>query len=132
MAETASERTVLRAVSSRWTPVVDFFLDSYRKLGISNLEAMFIIHLLRFKWTAEMPYPSFKRIARMMGVSATAVRGHARRLEKKGLIKRKEQVGTTNRFDLLPLFQALERLQIELEQTGAETPAEVAASDVVF
>jgi hypothetical protein len=62
-----------RDVAARWTPhlasggftpIVDFFLDHYRELGITNLEAMFLVHLIRFKWTSQMPFPGFKRLAK--------------------------------------------------------------------
>jgi hypothetical protein len=129
MAPNVTERPEQRDPAARWTPhlaaggwtpVVDVFLDRYHELGITNLEAMFLIHLIRFKWTSAMPFPGFKRIAKKMGISATAVRGHARRLEKKGLLKRVERVGTTSRFDLAGLFQGLERLQLAGSKAGGE------------
>jgi hypothetical protein len=46
------------------------------------------------------PYPGFKTIARRMGITETAVRHHARKLERKGFLWREKQVGTTNRFHL--------------------------------
>jgi hypothetical protein len=96
-----------------WTPVSDYFLDSYRKLNptISSNEALLIIHLMRHKWDEAPPFPGFKTIAKRMGLTATSVRNHARSLEKKGYLLREKRVGTTNLFDLTPLFQALEHLQ---------------------
>ena len=127
MAKTENQHPDQRDVAARWTPhlatggwtsVVDFFLDHYQDLGITNLEAIFLVHLIRFKWTKEMPFPGFKRLAKKMGISATAARGHARRLEKKGMLKRIERTGSTNRFDLTGLFQGLERLQLKKGGTG--------------
>jgi hypothetical protein len=46
-----------------------------------------------------------------MGISPTATRAHARSLEKKGYLVRQMRVGTTNKFDLTPLFNSLEKLQ---------------------
>ncbi len=129
MAATLADQPEQRDVAARWTPhlasggwtpVVDYFLDHYRELGITNLEAMFVVHLIRFKWTSQMPFPGFKRIAKKMGISATATRGHAKRLEKKGLLKRVGRVGSTNRFDLTGLFQGLERLQLKKGETEKE------------
>jgi predicted transcriptional regulator len=140
MAATATERPEQRDVAARWTPhlatggwtpVVDYFLDHYRELGITNLEAIFLVHLIRFKWTTQMPFPGFKRLAKKMGISATAARGHARRLEKKGLLKRMERVGSTNRFDLTGLFQGLERLQLKKGETEKEEEL-IATGDSVF
>ena len=93
-----------------WTPISDFFLDNYRQLGISNLEAILIIHLMRHKWTVEMPFPGFKRLANRMGMTPTGVRAHARNLQKKGLLRRVKRPGKANVFDLEPLFQKLEQL----------------------
>jgi hypothetical protein len=96
-----------------WTPVSDFFLDNYRKLDqpLTSNEALLVIHLMRHKWDDAAPFPAFKTLAKRMGVTATSARNHARSLEKKGYLKREKRVGTTNRFDLTPLFRALENLQ---------------------
>jgi DNA-binding MarR family transcriptional regulator len=111
-----------------WTPVCDLFLDSYKKLGITNLEALFVIHLVRFKWSSAMPFPGFKRIANKMGITPTAARAHARSLEKKGLVKRVERSGSSNRFDLTELFQRLERLQLEEAQPSVDREFEETVS----
>ena len=107
-----SDRWTPALVQGGWTPVADYFLDSYTRLDpqLSTSEAMLIIHLMRHKWDRDMPFPGFKTLARRMGVSATAVRNHARSLEQKGYLRRHVQIGTTNRFDLEPLFAALEKL----------------------
>ena len=112
------------SVESRWTPALTergftpvsiFFLDNYHLLvpKLSYAEAMFIIHLLRFKWSEEDPYPSLITIARQMGISSQMARHHARHLEKSGFLKRELRFGETNRYNLQPLFDALEKLQTE-------------------
>jgi hypothetical protein len=108
-----STRWTPALVSGGWTPVADYFLDSYTKLTppLSTSEAMLVIHLMRHKWDAAPPFPGFKTLAKRMGITATAVRNHARSLEKKGYLLRYKRVGTTNHFDLVPLFVALEKLQ---------------------
>jgi DNA-binding transcriptional ArsR family regulator len=110
-----------------WTPVVDAFLDFYHGLKISNTEAMFLIHLIRHKWTTRMPYPSFSKIASKMGLSVDAIRLHAKSLQKKGYLKRIERKGTSNLYDLSGLFSALEGFQIAAAKEKAadqslETP----------
>lgn len=112
---------VKRNVARRWTPklaesftpVSDFFLENYHRLSppVTSLEAMFIIHLVRHKWDEKPPYPSFRTIAKRMGVTDTSVRNHARSLERgKKYLRREKVVGQPNRFDLQPLFKALEKL----------------------
>lgn len=105
-----STRWTERLAAAGWTPVCDAFLEGYHRLNpvISNPEAMLIIHLMRHKWDSKMPFPGSKLLAKRMGISATAVRGHARSLERKGYLKRIKRTGTTNKFDLSPLFRALE------------------------
>lgn len=94
------------------------FLEHYASLSppITTPEAMLIIHLMSFKWDEEMPWPAFKTLAKRMGISATAVRNHARSLDtgKKYLVRHK-RVGKPNLFDLKPLFDALEKVQASSE-----------------
>ena len=68
---------------------------------------MFVLHLMEFKWDSKDPYPSYKVLAQRMGVSDKLVRRHARSLEEKKYLKRKQRLATTNLFDLTPLFDAL-------------------------
>ena len=66
---------------------------------------------IRHKWDNAPPFPGFTSLAKRMGISTTAARGHARSLEGKGYLIRQMRVGTTNKFDLTKLFTALEKLQ---------------------
>lgn len=111
----------LQKVAVRWTPtlveggwavVSDFFLSNYARLvpPLTNTEAMLVIHLIRYKWDERPPRPAFKTLAKSMGLTTTAVRGHARSVEKKGYLKRVQRVGAPNRFYLEPLFEKLEAL----------------------
>jgi DNA-binding MarR family transcriptional regulator len=104
--------------SKGFTPISTFFLDNYHRLEptLTSLEAMVVIHLIRHKWTDKHPYPSFTTLARRMGVTATATRNHARSLEKKRYLNRIPIKGESNRFDLSPLFDALERLYLADEE----------------
>jgi Helix-turn-helix domain len=141
-----SSRAVQRIVSARWTPdlvsggwtpVSDYFLDSYTKLTppLSTSEAMLVIHLMRHKWDAAPPFPGFKTLARRMGVTATSVRNHARALEHKGYLRRVKRIGTTNYFELTQLFVALEKLQAyeagQRDGQQGKRPQETKAAAVV-
>lgn len=108
---TPADRWTKALVKNGWTPVSDEFLRLYGDLypSISNGEAMFIIQLLSFKWDEKMPRPGFKTIAKRMGISDTQARTYARNLEKNAYLGRVSRVGQTNRFDLTPLFKALEK-----------------------
>ncbi len=108
-------------IAKRWTPILVedgftpvplTFLTHYGAMGITSAEAMLIIHLMSHKWDEKNPFPTFGRIATRMRISETAVRGHARSLEKKKLLKRITRPGRSNQFDLKPLFERLEKVHI--------------------
>jgi hypothetical protein len=88
---------------------------SYHKLrpALTSLEAMLVIHLMRHKWDEKHPRRAFKTLAKRMGITDTAVRNHARSLEKKNYLRRSKRVGQPNHFDLAPLVEAIEHSQDE-------------------
>ena len=121
------ESTIPPGVARRLTPLLAengftavpaLFLSYYHELKVSSSEAMLVIHLLSFKWDEKNPFPRVALIAERMGMTETAVRQHARSLEKKGLIQRIPRIGTSNEFDLTPLFAKLESI---LAEKQAET-----------
>lgn len=90
--------------------VPSLFLRFYARLKPYPLtvgEAMFVLHLMEFKWSEAAPYPSYKILAQRMGCSDKLARRHARSLEQKKLLIRRQRNATTNLFDLTPLFDAL-------------------------
>ena len=117
-------------LATRWTPISDFFLTNYHRLKITHTEAMVVIHLISFKWDSKAPFPSLTRLAKCMGISATSVRTHLRNLERKSFLYRQKRQGTTNRFHLNGLFDALERL-IESDKLVAATASEVDEAELV-
>lgn len=66
---------------------------------------MLVIQVMVFKWSAEAPFPGYKKLAARMGVSPTCVRKLARQLEGKGVLRRIASVGSTNAFYLEALFK---------------------------
>jgi DNA-binding MarR family transcriptional regulator len=112
----------LRSFSARWkhpelfvrgyVPVPLLFFEHYAQLKpfcLTTGEAMFVLHLMQFKWDSEAPFPGYKRIAAQMGISHKMARAHAKSLETKGLLIREMRVSQTNRFDLTPFFDALHK-----------------------
>jgi hypothetical protein len=88
------------------------FLKSYVQLGLTNGEAMFIIHLMSFKWSEQAPFPCYKTLATRMGITSEMARRHAKSLEAKALLHRVKRIGRSNAFDLTALTQ---RLQAAIE-----------------
>lgn len=97
-----------------FTQISNCFLENYHLFGISSCEALFIIHCFRFKWTVNKPYPSFETIAKAMGKDRSVIQRYASSLEKKGLIRREPQRGSTNRIDFSPLIERLEYISTNL------------------
>lgn len=94
-------------------PVPLVFLRRYTDLKPFPLtlgEAMFVVHLMQFKWDAAEPFPSYGTIARQMGISDKQARRLAKSLVDKGYLRRIQRIGRSNRFDLTPLFDAIHAL----------------------
>lgn len=92
--------------------VPTLFLHHYAHLKphpLSPGEALFVLHLMEFKWDAKAPFPGYKTLATRMGLSDKMVRRYAQSLETKKYLRRVVRVGQTNRFDLTPLFDALSK-----------------------
>jgi hypothetical protein len=111
-----------RTLAKRWkheelfdqgfVAVPTLFLRYYAHLTPHRLtlgEAMFVLHLMEFKWDAEAPFPGYATLSKRMNISDKMVRRHAQSLEAKKYLNRQIRVGMTNRFDLSPLFDALLR-----------------------
>lgn len=86
------------------------FLRGYAHLRpqpLSGGEALFVLHLMTFKWEDAVPYPSYRTLAENMGVSEKMVRRYAQSLQKKGYLRRQFRARASNAFDLTDLFNAL-------------------------
>jgi DNA-binding MarR family transcriptional regulator len=129
-------------IEKAWTPalaktkyvaVVRGFLHYYSTLKPFELttgEAMFIVHLMDFKWGAAAPFPKYKTLAVRMGVSEKQVRRLAKSLEDKGYVVREARGGRrSNRFNLSTLFAALEaRVESEANQPAPTARGRVAGA----
>jgi hypothetical protein len=127
------------SASRRWTPalaagghvpVVRAFLEHYASMQppLNNSEAMFVIHLMSFKWSDGAPYPSYRTLAKRMGCTEKQVRRHAKALESVGYLRREARERTTNRFHLVGLFTALEK-HLEKKLAAKAAPDKKSASD---
>jgi len=93
-----------------WVGVPDAFLRLYAHLkpyALTAGEAMFVLELMTYKWSEDAPFPSYKSLATKMGVTDKMARRYAANLEAKGYLRRQPRIGSTNTFDLNPLFAAL-------------------------
>jgi DNA-binding MarR family transcriptional regulator len=96
--------------SEGWVGVPTCFLRSINELApfkLTAAEALFILQLMSYKWSADAPYPGYKALAQHMGISPAYAKKLAKSLEDKKLLRRVVRVSQTNRFDLTPLFAKL-------------------------
>jgi Helix-turn-helix domain len=116
----ASARHPTRSATERWggrqilfkegfLSVPNRFLKRYASLNppLTPGEALFVLQLMTFKWERAAPFPSYRRIAKAMGVTDKMARRYAQRLQKKGYLVRQFQRRAPNKFDLTGLFEAL-------------------------
>lgn len=89
--------------------VPNTFLRRYASLrpALTHGEALFVLHLMSFKWDDAAPHPTYKTIAGLMGVNEKTVQRYAQSLCRKKYLFRIFQDHAPNRFDLSPLFAAL-------------------------
>lgn len=90
-----------------YAQISNVFLERYSNLGITNVEAMFLIHLLKHKWDVRNPYPSLNTVAKNMGVGRGTAQNYARNLEEKGFIKRIFRNHDTSEYNLEILIKIL-------------------------
>ena len=101
-------------LESGYLVVPSIFLRHYSQLkpySLTHGEALFVLHLMEFKWDSADPFPSYDTLARRMGISTKMARRYGKALEQKGFMRRKIRTGSTNRFDLSPLFDKLFEVQ---------------------
>ncbi len=124
-----------RRIADRWgpalvdegfTPLSNYFLKNYHRLTprLRPSEVLILIHLMTFKWDLAHPRPAFRTLAKRMGVTPSAVRAHARNLERKGFVKRYQRVGQTNRFNLDPFLERMRDLKKSDEHHEKQRPTE--------
>ena len=102
--------------SSGFTQLSNVFLCYYSRLTpepLTHGEAMFVVHLFQHKWDAKAPFPGYRSLSTMMGISEKSAKRYARSLEQKGFLKRETRAGRSSRFDLSPLIRSLEKINFQ-------------------
>ncbi len=128
-----------------FTAVPNLFLTNYRDLGISDGAALWVIHVLRFKWTEDNPYP--RRTSIPMNANRDTQKRYAAELRRLGLLftrriywtsqdapPRRELVGKIRalEYDFTSLFHNLVRISRwkaegrSLDEFQVEIPPEIA------
>jgi hypothetical protein len=97
-------------------------------LGLAPQEVWFVGYILAHRWTADLPYPSLRRMSRRTGVSTQMLHRYKQSLIEKGYLvtlSRYRPSGgrTSNYYDFTYLFQSLERLLTQDRRGGAWHPS---------
>jgi len=93
-----------------FTAVPNLFLTNYRDLGIGDGAALWVVHILRFKWTEDNPYP--RRSSIPMNANRDTQKRYAAELRRRGLLFTRRIYWTSRdnppRQDLVGRIRALE------------------------
>lgn len=89
-----------------WQSLPNMFLDNYAKLGISDAEAMVVLHILRYQYHDQLPFPKIATIARRMSVAEKTVQIYVRRLREAGLLVTNRR-RSSQEYDFTPLIDRL-------------------------
>lgn len=120
-----------KSLEARWgddmldggfTVVPNLILDALPRLGITDEESLFIIHVFRFKRDERNPYPKVRTLARTMGKSERTIQSYMRSLEGKGCLERKYRENDSSELDFSGLLDAVRDLR------GVKNPAPPATS----
>jgi hypothetical protein len=84
-----------------YTVLPSIILEKQAALGLDAVDINILMHLASFWWYSENPaHPTKGRIARAMGIDESTVRRRIARLQKDGLIHRKERFNPKTRGQL--------------------------------
>ena len=104
--------------------VSSYFLANYTRLGVSNTEAILLVHLMDITSDGQASFPSTGTLAQRMGITPRQIRAKVCKLEKRQLVRRIVRHGQANGYDLTHLFKALRALMAEssVEDRDRENP----------
>ncbi|GAC1543354.1 MAG: hypothetical protein NVS2B7_17060 [Herpetosiphon sp.] len=110
-------------IQAGFMPLPHLFLRHYRKLGLGQLQAMFLLQLMEIAWDLGDPPNTISKLAVRLGVDRRTVQGCSRDVHDLGLIEIYDQFDASgaqveNGYDLAPLFRRLATLAPALKPTG--------------
>ena len=93
-------------------PVPHLFLRHYRELGLSHIQAMFVLQLMEIAWDVSSPPTSVSKLAARMGVGHRTIQVCSKELHELGLVEIYDQFDqegaqVENGYDLSPLLRRL-------------------------
>lgn len=115
-----------RSFIDNWTPFIaknkfsqipNLLIVHTGDLGITPIEFVLLVGLIKHRWDINKPYPSLVTLGRYCGKSRNTMQAAARSLERKGLLRRVFRDGKrTNEYDFKPLIKRLESYSQVIEK----------------
>ena len=73
-----------------WTALPSILLDKQHALGIDSVDLNILLQIAKYWWKRDdLPFPSKKTLATVVGVDLSTIRRRIKRMEDEGLIERK-------------------------------------------
>ncbi len=126
-ATTLEEKWGKVTMGQRFTVVPSVMLQGQRRLGINANDLAVLLHIMEHWWKADdLPWPSKRTIAERLDVSEKTVQRSTAKMEKMGLINRKDRYlpnnngRTSNAYDLSGLVERLTEIAEETAKLKAE------------
>lgn len=118
-----------RLLEAGHTAVPNLVLNHYARLGVSQAEMLFVIHVWQHWWNERDPYPSLGTIAERMGISRRQARNYVHSLKEKKFLTVNERVvpglgQTTSEYDFAPLLEAIRKLDDSGSRDPRKDPSE--------
>ena len=131
---------LLAALRLGSVPVPGLFLRTYARLGITEIEAMLVIHLMQFSGQEGTSFPTPEQLASRMSTSPDRVLAAIERLVRERFLTIEDDVDAVTgvrgeRYDLTPLYERLAGALAAEEgiaeaASGAAEALDEAASDM--
>jgi len=86
-------------------PIPFAFFDLAPRLGLNFTDVVTVLSFMRFKMNGDMPYPSLKRIADLMGTTRRTIRRSVEKMENMGYLKRIREPGAPCKYDFSTLLE---------------------------
>ncbi|MEK7059298.1 MAG: helix-turn-helix domain-containing protein [Patescibacteria group bacterium] len=93
-----------------YTPIPNLLIYNQSKLDITSSEMAVLLQLLTHMWDDRHPYPAASTLCKRSGMALQTVRTNIRRLEAKGLLRRKFRKALSNEYELTSLKAILQRI----------------------
>jgi len=111
-----------QVIALGYTAVPDLLLSRMAALGLSPMDLVLLLQLMRYWWTAgQPPFPSKRSLAQAIGCSEKNVQKVMKSLEARGFVERikRRRAADRNESNLYNLYPLVDRLREMAAQEAA-------------